>query len=212
MRFPLLFAFALTPIVAAAQVPAFAGTYTAGPFAIAFEADTVRVSRAGQVGVIGRFEMRGDTITFRDVSGPVSCNPSIPGRYLRKLRTDTLSFTLIEDQCRGRAGVFPGRTWVRQASDARAFTGVTLIDGTGSPARTGMTILIGEGRITAVFPDGSQPIPPTVPTEDLSGKYVIPGLIDTHVHLATDPSADDARARVEPRLRRTLLGGVTWVL
>ena len=211
MRFPLVFAFALTPIVAAAQAPALAGTYIAGPFVIAFEADTVRVSRAGQVGVIGRVEMKGDTVTFRDASGPIACSSSIIGRYLWKIKADTLSFTLIEDQCGGRAGAFPGRAWVRQASDARGFTGLTLIDGSGSPARSGMTILIGDGRITAVVPDGSQPIPPTVPTEDLSGKYVIPGLIDTHVHLATDPSADDTRARVEPRLRRTLLGGVTSV-
>jgi hypothetical protein len=196
---------------AAAQAPALAGTYTAGPLAIAFEADTVRISRAGQIGVIGRFEVKGDTATFHDVAGPIACNPAISGRYLWKIEGANLSFTLVDDACPGRAGAFPGRTWTRQTTDSRAFTGLTLVDGTGSPPRSGMTILIGDGRITDVFPDGFKPIPATVPTMDLRGKFVIPGLIDTHVHLATNPSSEDARSRVEPRLRRTLLGGVTSV-
>ena len=211
MHFLLAFAFALLPAAALAQAPGLGGTWVAGPFAIAFAGDTVRVSRAGQVGVIGRFEGQADTITFRDIGGPIACNPSISGRYTWRIEGTGLSFTLIDDRCTGRAGAFPGRVWIRQPSDARALTGATLIDGTGSPSRPGMTILVGGGRITDVFPDGSKPIPEAVPREDLRGRFVIPGLIDTHVHLATDPSADDTRARVEPRLRRTLLGGVTTV-
>jgi imidazolonepropionase-like amidohydrolase len=46
---------------------------------------------------------------------------------------------------------------------------------------------------------------------DLRGRWVIPGLIDTHVHLATDPSAGDRRDLVIRRLRNALHGGVTTV-
>lgn len=42
---------------------------------------------------------------------------------------------------------------------------------------------------------------------DLAGRYVIPGLIDSHVHLATPPN----RGRAEAILRRQLYGGVTAV-
>ncbi|WP_000685437.1 amidohydrolase family protein, partial [Bacillus cereus] len=42
---------------------------------------------------------------------------------------------------------------------------------------------------------------------DLAGRYVIPGLIDSHVHMATPPNAVQAKAM----LRRNLYGGVTAV-
>jgi imidazolonepropionase-like amidohydrolase len=74
-----------------------------------------------------------------------------------------------------------------------------------------MTILIADSRIVDVFPDGAKPIPAGAVVRDLRGRYVIPGLIDTHVHVATDPSGDDSRNRAEVRLRHTLLGGVTSV-
>jgi imidazolonepropionase-like amidohydrolase len=45
----------------------------------------------------------------------------------------------------------------------------------------------------------------------LIGRFLIPGLIDTHVHLATDPSGEDSRPRTERRLCGALQGGVTAV-
>jgi imidazolonepropionase-like amidohydrolase len=40
---------------------------------------------------------------------------------------------------------------------------------------------------------------------------VIPGLIDSHVHLATDPSKEDSRIRAEKDLKDMLLSGITSV-
>jgi imidazolonepropionase-like amidohydrolase len=90
-----------------------------------------------------------------------------------------------------------------------AFTGVTLWDGTGAAARTGTTVLIHGERITAVFKDGSEPLPAGTAVRALPGKFVIPGLIDAHVHVGSDVSGEDARVRADRRLCRALLGGIT---
>ena len=92
-----------------------------------------------------------------------------------------------------------------------AFTGVTLWDGTGSGARAGTTILIHGERITAVFKDGSQALPTGATVRAFPGKFVIPGLIDTHVHVGSDVSGEDSRLRADRRLCRALLGGITSV-
>jgi imidazolonepropionase-like amidohydrolase len=89
--------------------------------------------------------------------------------------------------------------------------GVTVFDGTGHPARPNQSVLIEGERIAAIFPAGSRPSPAGATVHNLTGRYLIPGLIDTHVHVATDPSGEDSRARTERRLRGALLGGVTAV-
>ena len=92
-----------------------------------------------------------------------------------------------------------------------ALVGVTLFDGTGRQARPNQSVLIQGERIAAIFPAGSLPLPPGAKIYNLTGRYLIPGLIDTHVHVATDPSGEDSRPRTERRLRGALLGGVTAV-
>lgn len=92
-----------------------------------------------------------------------------------------------------------------------ALTGLTLWDGTGRASEPAMTVLMKGERIAAVFREASQPLPAGTAVRDMHGLYAIPGLIDTHVHVATDPSAEDTRVRTERRLCRALLGGVTAV-
>ncbi len=89
--------------------------------------------------------------------------------------------------------------------------GVTVFDGTGHPLRPNQSVLIEGERIAAIFPTGSRPLLAGARVTNLTGRYLIPGLIDTHVHVATDPSGEDSRARAERRLRGALLGGVTAV-
>jgi len=112
------------------------------------------------------------------------------------------------------AGPLSAQSWCApQKADTGyvALTGVTVWDGTGAAARSGTTILLHDQRIAAVFPDGVQPLPPATTVRVLQGKYVIPGLMDTHVHVGSDVSGEDARPRAERRLCRALLGGITSV-
>lgn len=85
----------------------------------------------------------------------------------------------------------------------------TLIDGTSAPPRPGMAVVIDGPRIKAVLPDAE--LTPALSTGakliDLSGHYLLPGLVDSHVHLATPPN----RRQAESVLRRDLYGGVTAV-
>jgi len=87
-------------------------------------------------------------------------------------------------------------------------THVGLIDGTGSAVQRDMTVEIEGKRITAVYPDGSQAAPKGADVRDLGGKYVIPGLIDAHVHI-TDVEPDIAHYKTF--LHALLLGGVTGI-
>lgn len=64
-----------------------------------------------------------------------------------------------------------------------AFTEVTVIDMTGGPPKTGMTVIINGNRIAAVGKSTRTKIPPGTRVIDSKGKYLIPGLWDMHVHL-----------------------------
>src|SRR5690348_18021443 len=83
-----------------------------------------------------------------------------------------------------------------------------LIDGTGSAVQRNMTIEIEGRRIAAVYPSGSRPVPKEADVRDLSGRYVIPGLIDAHVHIT---GAEPDIAHYKTFLRALLLGGVTGI-
>lgn len=69
------------------------------------------------------------------------------------------------------------------AADAPlAITNVTLIDGTGAPARSGQTVVVAGGRITLVGPSASTAVPRGARRIDGRGRWLIPGLWDMHVH------------------------------
>ncbi|WP_205854159.1 amidohydrolase family protein [Phenylobacterium kunshanense] len=93
------------------------------------------------------------------------------------------------------------------AAETVLYRGATLIDGTGGRPRPGMSVLVEGERIRAVLPADRLPPPAGARVVDLTGKYLLPGLIDSHEHLATPPN----RRRAEAILRRDLFGGVTAV-
>ncbi len=69
----------------------------------------------------------------------------------------------------------------------------TLLDRPGRPPRRQASIIVRGGRIEAVR-DGFVPVPAGARLIDLSDRFVLPGLIDSHVHLDSD------RAGIEGQL------------
>ena len=64
---------------------------------------------------------------------------------------------------------------------------VRIIDGTGAaPIENGRVVIDGD-RITGVGPAATVPAPPGTERVDLTGRTVIPGLIDMHFHIENDP-------------------------
>lgn len=60
------------------------------------------------------------------------------------------------------------------------FRGVTLIDGRGGPPRPNSSVLVWDGRIQAVGSPDQMVIPEATRVVDLSGRFMMPGLIDVH--------------------------------
>ena len=60
--------------------------------------------------------------------------------------------------------------------------GGTLIDGTGSTPKTNMRIVIRNGRIQNIGPRNQVSLPARARVINARGKFILPGLIDSHVH------------------------------
>jgi imidazolonepropionase-like amidohydrolase len=98
-----------------------------------------------------------------------------------------------------------------------AITDVTLIDGTGAPAKPGMTVLIDKGRIVSIGKDGTD----TAGAQriDGRGRYLLPGFIDSNVHVSVygQPARRDTSLKYADRgeelalefAQRALTYGVT---
>ena len=85
-------------------------------------------------------------------------------------------------------------------AQAVAYVGATVWDGTGAPASSS-TLVVEDGRFTTVSPDGQ--IPEGAEIVFLEGKYVIPGLVNTHGHVSGLWAPDDVRSEAD-RIRSDL--------
>ena len=116
------------------------------------------------------------------------------------------------------------------APPAIAFIGATLVDGTGAAPVRNAVVLMRDGRVACAGPRAACPVPPDADTVSAAGKWIIPGLVDTHVHFSQSgwvdgrPDALDLReqypydqveadlhARPERFFRSYLCSGVTSV-
>src|SRR4051812_9558161 len=66
------------------------------------------------------------------------------------------------------------------------FTHVTVIDLTGAPSKSDITVVVAGNRIAAVGKSGKVRIPKDAQIVDASGKFLIPGLWDMHIHSFTE--------------------------
>ena len=92
-----------------------------------------------------------------------------------------------------------------------ALTGARVIDGTGGDPLEGGTVLIGDGRIQAVGAADDVSIPDGAERVDLSGKTIIPGLINAHAHLNDGDPALPLYDQLLGQLRLYADYGVTTV-
>jgi len=72
------------------------------------------------------------------------------------------------------------QTGVRGQGQTLAIRNVTVIDGTGAAAQPGMTVVVTGNRITSVARNTA--VPPQARVIDGTGKFLIPGLWEMHVH------------------------------
>lgn len=117
------------------------------------------------------------------------------------------------------------------AAETTALTGATVIDGNGGAPLPDAVVLIRGERIVAFGPRAQIAIPQGAQVVDVQGKWIIPGLIDAHVHffqsggLYTRPDIIDLRdvrpytdelAQIRKRLpdtfARYVASGVTSVV
>jgi predicted amidohydrolase YtcJ len=66
-----------------------------------------------------------------------------------------------------------------------ALTHVTVIDTAGGPSQTDMTVVVADGRIRDLGKADRVPVPDSARVVDGTGKFLIPGLWDMHVHIAS---------------------------
>ncbi len=65
-----------------------------------------------------------------------------------------------------------------------AIVGGTVIDGNGGPPLEEAVVVIRDGRIAAMGPATSTPVPSGARELEAAGKFVTPGFVDTNVHLS----------------------------
>jgi imidazolonepropionase-like amidohydrolase len=73
-------------------------------------------------------------------------------------------------------------TAAREGAGALVVSGGTLVDGTGREPLAGATIVVRDGRVAEVTAGGVAPLRAGADGIDARGKWIVPGLIDMHVH------------------------------
>jgi imidazolonepropionase-like amidohydrolase len=86
------------------------------------------------------------------------------------------------------------------AAQITVLTRATVIDGSGAPPQKDITIVMESGRIRDMGASPKIPTPAGATVLDLTGKFIVPGIINAHGHVG---------AKTEPQLRQYALYGVT---
>lgn len=95
------------------------------------------------------------------------------------------------------AAVMP--TLARAAEKSDAFVNATVIPIAGGQIERGVVVIRG-GKIVAVGPADAVSIPADAVRHDAAGKFIMPGLVDTHSHIG-GPAGGDGTAPIQPDCR-----------
>jgi imidazolonepropionase-like amidohydrolase len=102
-------------------------------------------------------------------------------------------------------------------AEIKVLRNFTLIDGTGRAPAANSAMIIDNGRISWVGPVSQLKTPSSAQVIDLSGKYVMPGLINLHGHLGAvigvkQDASYETPDNVEKNLKKYASYGVTTVV
>ncbi len=110
-----------------------------------------------------------------------------------------------EPEPQGRAIGF--RAAHARPTNAVALTGATAITMNGREVIRNATILVDGNRIAAIGPAAQVKVPAGARRIDVSGKYVVPGLVDAHAHIGT--GSNGITAMRNPQMLTAMAFGVT---
>jgi len=106
---------------------------------------------------------------------------NIPPRHPLAPRSGTIRWRLV--------AVVPWVVWAvgwiglaAQSTPPVAFVHVNVIDGTGAPLKADQTVVVANGRIVNVGRGADVVVPDGTRNVDGTGKFLMPGLWDAHVH------------------------------
>lgn len=92
-----------------------------------------------------------------------------------------------------------------------ALTNINVVDVVGLKTVNSQTVVIENDKIKSITAFDKQKLSNDTIVIDMTDKYLVPGLIDTHVHHGTSPDTSDNDRITRMRLRKLLQGGVTSV-
>jgi imidazolonepropionase-like amidohydrolase len=105
------------------------------------------------------------------------CRPTVRPEAPRMIRRTTAVIAVVLAAGLSVACPSPGK-------GKTVYSGATVFDGTGAPVLRNAVIIVGDGHIETMGPADEVKIPRGAEVVDVTGRWIIPGLIDSHTHVA----------------------------